>query len=488
MTRKRRALKGLLILAAVLMICMFFARTVQTITTPKIEVIQATRGKLEDRIALEGEIHFAQGEGIVIPEAAGLGAVVSKVAAKQGYFVKQGDLLFTMAAGEFETQMETLKKEFRDKTRAIGDEYAGHIRLQQTSEHNDIYNAMVDAIDGYYLKRFEAFSAAKREGYLITGDVPAWGVIPLTEKEQAALQAQQKKVQDENAKKGLPPAPLPAATPMPGRDAPETVKQAMDAAFDAYLKMRQAELNMSNLYKGVGAKRVGENTFEYIKKIDGLRKDAAEIEQKMIALETKRTAIENVYAPRQGYLTQFALKAGDSYGGLQPAYSLSREGDMPSLRSDITSVEKSLKAGMKVTIQGLQRDAEIAEIVLEEGNKKYAVVPLEDSRIAELGGLSRLIANPVEMTVVYRADRTTTLIPASALRTEGDESYYVFTVEQQWGGMLSNVQYTVKKMPVTVIEKSTYLVSLTDDLSYRSIADHEDRKITDGQVVMEYVN
>ena len=98
------------------------------------------------------------------------------------------------------------------------------------------------------------------------------------------------------------------------------------------------------------------------------------------------------------------------------------------------------------------------------------------------------MAQPQNLTIVYRAQRTTTLIPASALRSGGDNKHYVFVVQQNWGGMLSNTTYTVKKQDVTVLETSAKLVSLEDDLSYVEIADREDRTLSDGQAVMEYVD
>ena len=85
MTGKKKALKALIVLAIVLAASMFFGNTLQTITTAKVEIIRATKGKLEDSIALEGSIHFSKGEEIVAKEAAGMDAVVTKVLAKEGY-------------------------------------------------------------------------------------------------------------------------------------------------------------------------------------------------------------------------------------------------------------------------------------------------------------------------------------------------------------------------------------------------------------------
>lgn len=44
MKLKRFALRGLIVLFVAVALCMFFARTVQTITTPKVQLVQAPPG------------------------------------------------------------------------------------------------------------------------------------------------------------------------------------------------------------------------------------------------------------------------------------------------------------------------------------------------------------------------------------------------------------------------------------------------------------
>lgn len=72
------------------------------------------------------------------------------------------------------------------------------------------------------------------------------------------------------------------------------------------------------------------------------------------------------------------------------------------------------------------------------------------------------------------------------MRSDGENSY-VYIVEYSGGGFLSQSTMKVKKTSVTVIERSDTTVSIEEDLSYRSIADREDRALTDGATVMEYV-
>ena len=86
-----------------------------------------------------------------------------------------------------------------------------------------------------------------------------------------------------------------------------------------------------------------------------------------------------------------------------------------------------------------------------------------------------------------RADRVTTLIPASAVRNEGEGQDYVYLVEQKRGSFTGDSMYVVKT-PVTVLGRSDKLVSVAEELYGARLADKEDRAISDGVSVMEYVN
>ena len=52
MNVKRFAIRGIVILAIFVALCMFFSGTVRTITTPKVRLTAAKRGKLEERVEL----------------------------------------------------------------------------------------------------------------------------------------------------------------------------------------------------------------------------------------------------------------------------------------------------------------------------------------------------------------------------------------------------------------------------------------------------
>ena len=60
MNLKKIAVRALAALAVCVALCMFFAGTVRTITTPKVKLISGRRGKLEEKISLIGKLTFTE--------------------------------------------------------------------------------------------------------------------------------------------------------------------------------------------------------------------------------------------------------------------------------------------------------------------------------------------------------------------------------------------------------------------------------------------
>ena len=66
MNLKRFAIRGIVFLAVFVALCMFFSGTVRTITTPKVKLTTAKRGKLEERIELTCRPAFPDAEEIAL--------------------------------------------------------------------------------------------------------------------------------------------------------------------------------------------------------------------------------------------------------------------------------------------------------------------------------------------------------------------------------------------------------------------------------------
>lgn len=452
MERKNRALRGLLWLGIVLALCMFFSRTVQTITTPKIQRIAATKGKLEQKIPLTGTIYFPESEQVKISDARKLSVTVDEVMVRPGYYVNAGDVIFTAYSAEYEDKKEEMQEKYDEKVLEYADELAAHLRLRQESDQNDMYIEMIDKIEAYYTIRYQLTAQAEAEGYNLSADTEKWTEITDGSERINALSLQLKTAQEEQ-----------------------------DAAI--------AELTL--VYEGKSPKtyRIADSTFEYIKKKEKLREEINELAQEMQEFEQLHASLVSITAPHSGYITEVNVKSGDIYDGGKAAYAMTQEDALPVLRADITQVDKIIREGNKAMLTDANTESKVSGTETGADGKKYALIELSSKVIKSAGGLTQLMADEnIAITITYKAQKSTTLLPSSAVRSDGSGGYYVYIVNQNYGGLLSGGGYTVSKQTVSVLEKSDQIVSLGDDLSYREIADREDRALTDGQAVMDYVD
>ena len=178
MNGKQKALKALCVLAVAIALCMFFSRTVQTITTPKIQRITATKGKLEEKISLSAQIYFPETEDVTVKNAKKLGVTIDSVKVRAGYKVEKGDVIYTASASEYETKRKEIQDNYDKKVKELAEHRAGSIRLATTSVHNDTYNAMLDAHEAYYRAQYAARLAAQEAGYALPQDEASWAELP----------------------------------------------------------------------------------------------------------------------------------------------------------------------------------------------------------------------------------------------------------------------------------------------------------------------
>ena len=131
--------------------------------------------------------------------------------------------------------------------------------------------------------------------------------------------------------------------------------------------------------------------------------------------------------------------------------------------------------------------SEVTAVVDDTDGRKYAEIELTEDFLRAAGGMQKLLQDgSLQVSIVFRARKNATIIPASALRSEG-EGEYVFVAERVYGGFLNSGGLKAKKTSVTVIDRSDTAVSVQEDLSYQSIIDRADRTVEDGKPVMEYV-
>ena len=90
---KKMAIKGLVTLAAVVALCMFFSGTIKTISTAKVKLVTAKQGKLEEEIKLSGNLTFPETEDVKLALASDQSVTIKRVRVAKGRRVAAGDVL-----------------------------------------------------------------------------------------------------------------------------------------------------------------------------------------------------------------------------------------------------------------------------------------------------------------------------------------------------------------------------------------------------------
>ena len=176
---------------------------------------------------------------------------------------------------------------------------------------------------------------------------------------------------------------------------------------------------------------------------------------------------------------------------LMSGYS-AKEDSTPTLRIPLSNdMKRTIADGTKAEIVVDEYTTEKTTVEKTEVDKdgvKYLYLVLPETYLSSSSGVRKLMGeNGVDINITYKAKSATTLLPPSAVRNEGEGNDYVYLIQQSYGGFMSASSMKIVKTNVTVLERSDKSVSLSDDLTYQQVADREDRALSDGQSVMEYV-
>ncbi len=456
MKLKRFALRGLIVLFVAVALCMFFARTGQTITTPKVQLVQSTSGRFEDKMTFRAQVYFAETEEFTVEEAKDMNITVDKLYVRAGNYVKKGDIIFTAKTPSYEEEIKKVREDYDAKNKELLELDVQNRKLSKESYQNTMYQQLLDAQDTLSEATYEARYAAAKESVVLTGDVSTW-------QSQLALSGE---VSDD----------LKAAV-----NKARTAQAAYEEARAAYF----AVLDNKKL-------KVSDDVFQYITKRNGLMEEIEDLNQKMVTLTVLETSLKAVVAPRDGYIIELKVAEGDTYDGTKAAYVMNKEDCVPVLRAPLDSNStRTIADGTRAEISsdnyGSERTSVEKTTIASDGTK-YLQMPMPETYLSsDSTAIRRFMQDGgVDVKITYRAKSATTLLSPSCVRSDG-ESNYVYVVEYSGGGFLSQNTMKVKKTSVTVIERSDSTVSIQEDLSYRSIADREDRALEDGATVMEYV-
>lgn len=134
---KKFAIKGLVALAAVVALSMFFSGTIKTISTAKVKLVTAKQGKLEEEIKLSGQLTFPEKEDVKLELSSDPQSVtIKRVRVAKGRKISAGDVLFEAEVSGYDKEMESLRSDYDDAQKKLLEleRKNGDLRLKRTEE------------------------------------------------------------------------------------------------------------------------------------------------------------------------------------------------------------------------------------------------------------------------------------------------------------------------------------------------------------------
>ena len=444
MNLKKFAVRGIVILAVFVALCMFFSGTIRTITTPKVQLTGAKRGKLEERVELSCKLVFSQKEQVTVDLPEEITLTISRVNAREGYSVKAGDAVIEARVTNYEQQRKRLQDAYDEASEnliALENKNRGIRINRRDQEYADAYFGLRDARRAAVNAELEMDSLLSKEGL-------------------------------QRADEGYP----------------EGASEELIAAIDAWRAAAQTRAQAQDAMDDAARYTVEESVWTYITEKRGYQEKADAAEKGLRELMELNRQVQAFAAPHDGYIAELPVKEGDVCDGSQPLYAITAEGKMPVLRADVSQVERAVTEGMTAAMNADSYDpietAVVAAGVDAEG-KAYADLELTDALVRARGSVYAMMQEETPMTLIYRAREAATLLPTNAVRGSGDDRY-VYVVEQNNAAFGGNT-LKLHKMDVKVIGEYGGTTAVQEELSWYSIAYGEDRPVGDGDVVMEYL-
>ena len=444
MNLKKFAIRGIVILAICVALCMFFSGTVRTITTPKVRLTAAKRGKLEERVELSCKPAFPEVDEISFPLTDDSTLSITKVNTREGYTVKAGDVLVEAKVANFEQMRKSAREAYDSAVEAL-----------MTLENKN-RGIRVNKRDQAYADAFYALRDARRTAVAL----------------ELTMDAQLSREGLERAEAGYPGG------------ASDALRQMIDQWREAVQAQQAAQVDMDEAARYT----VPDDVWSYMteQREQQEKKDEAEAElRRLVALNDQAKAVT---APHDGYVASIEVKEGDVYDGTKALLTITKEDALPVLRADTSELTRNVSEGMTAALNPDSYDSietQVVAVGTDAEGKKYADIQLTEPLIKARGSVYSMLQEDTPMTLIYRAREASSLLPTSAVRGSGDERY-VYVTEQNTAAFGGNT-LKIHKMEVTVLAEYGGTASIKEDISYYSIAYGEDRAISDGDAVMEYL-
>ena len=443
---KKFAIKGLIILGVVVLLCIFLSGTLRTITTAKVRIARTRTGRFEAGIDLSGSLVWPETVNLTIEGMTEEDTLVVRhfpVAA--GSYVREGDLIAECAVSNYESRLAGLQESLSAKEKESLELERKNGSMVLTDQQTQWYSA--------YLRLQEAGNAAQ----LLRQDLrlAAWRAGVTLDREDALPE-------------GCEDAAL--LELRAGLTAAEEEEASAAKAFD-----RMKMLNMS------------EDVVSYLDRKAELKSETDALTEDITALRILNERCASVRAPHAGYITAAELKAGDQVSMDTILVTMTAPDTDPVIRLEQEDSQHPVSVGSAVKLSAGDRSAD--SVISGQGvsaeSGPYLDAAVTRTVLNALGGAAALTEEKsVSAKVSYQAESVTTLIPVTALRgIDGD--YYIYTADAALDP-LGAERFTISRKNVTVLDMNDSSVSIQETLKNDSVVYMEDRLLTDGCEVMLY--
>ena len=440
---RKFALRGMIVLAVVLALCALFSGTIRSMITPKVRYAPVKMGKFENTTELTGKVCFPEEEAVTLTVPEGMSLTVRKVLATPGKKVKKGEKLVTASVTDEAKTLASLQQEYESARNTLDtwERKNGSIRLNPNEKQwMEAYEKAREAERAERTAKLELMAALDLDE---TGDIPA---------------------------------ELPADA---GKEAAE--------AWTAWQEAKTATETARNTLQKLDRYAIAEDVWTLLQQKQDTEQKLADAEQQIMAIMLLSRRTEEIQAPHAGYIISVAAEKGGTLSGESQVLVMTPEGGEPVIRVDISDIKQKVQKGTVVSVQSEswgRVDTKVVSTGLTDTGHPYADAEITQDVIYAIGQVKDILQSEIKLRLVSKAQESTCLLPASAVRGSGD-GRYVYTGEQETSA-LAGTSIKVQKVTVTVLAESETTVSIAEDLTRSKVLYMEDRALTEGGAVMLY--
>ena len=446
---KKFALRGMIILAVVIALCVLFSGTLRTLTTAKVRFVKTSMGKIEQTMELEGKVVFPDHEEMKLRVPEGLSLTVARVHVVNGEKVTAGAPLLSLEVTDEESKLAELQKDV-DEARSELEEWERKNSDIRLSRNEQLW------IDAYNAAR-EAESAELEVRLALMAELGVSKTSKLTEK-----------------------------TVSKGSD---TAKELYGQWLNAVKEMETAQQKQVSLNRYA----VDDELWKTLQSKQTSQKKQKDAEDKMIKIRLLEKQVGLITAPRDGYVIEVKVEKGSTLTGESDLLLFTPEGVEPVIRAEIKDAEKPVQKGGDIYIvvdaeKGKRIKTKVKATGVTETGVQCADAEITSDVLYEFGSVSKMMKNEssFRMQVISKAKQNSCLISTSAVKSD-ENGYYVLVAESDRNALGETV-LRLSKYQVHVVGENEGLTAVEEEYLHSGgykIAYMEDRPIKAGDIVIE---